>query len=303
MWSSFFFCNLCGKGGGGLGTFTGAETVSSLFASCVALGINSPSDSAQDVWEDLKERFNKVDGSRSFSIHQEIVKLTQGTTSVATYFTKMKELWVELEALVPLPGCKCDKSREFVAYLQRQKLYQFLMGLNDNYLQARSQILLMTPLPSVNQAYAMIVSDKSQKAMGTISNSVGLLGTMSTLDPTAMYSKTGYQEYKYKRKGGPCGSSAAYNVFSEEASNELTQLDNQRNNKANIDLCSGNVNKIDKESEGLYLLLNKSIGKLGKPSLKVHQVTAITEDKIKLWHMRFGSVSSTTLNKILHAKN
>nr|XP_009791432.1 PREDICTED: uncharacterized protein LOC104238690 [Nicotiana sylvestris] len=55
-------------------------------------------DNAQDIWEDLKERFNKVDRSRSFSLHQEIVRLTLGTTFVATYFEKLKELWVELEA-------------------------------------------------------------------------------------------------------------------------------------------------------------------------------------------------------------
>ncbi|XP_070015759.1 uncharacterized protein [Nicotiana sylvestris] len=199
-------------------------------------------DSAQDVWEDLKERFNKVDGSRSFSLYQEIVRLTQGTASVATYFTKLKELWVELEALGPLPECKCDKSREF----------------------ARSQILLMIPLSSVNQAYAMIVSDEAQKAMGAASNSVGLLGTMPNLDPTTMYSKTGYQnqrfrktsnlycdhckmrnytkencyklkgylqDSRFKRKEGSGGSSAAYNVLSQEANDQMTQLDNQGNNK------------------------------------------------------------------------
>lgn len=49
-------------------------------------------DSAQDVLEDLKERFNKVDRSKSFIVYQEIVRLTQGTTSVASYFTKLKEL-------------------------------------------------------------------------------------------------------------------------------------------------------------------------------------------------------------------
>ncbi|XP_070048954.1 uncharacterized protein [Nicotiana tomentosiformis] len=217
-------------------------------------------NSVQDVWEDMKERFNKVDGSRSFSLHQEIVRLTQGTTSVATYFTKLKELWVELEALVPLPGYKYDKLREFVAYLQKHKLYQFLMGLNDHYLQARSQIFLNKP------SICLIISDKSQKTLGTVSSSVGLLGTMPTLDSIAMYSKTGYQgqklrktnnlycdyckirfhtrencyklkrypqESNFKRKGGPGGSSAAYNVFSEEASDQLTQLDNQGNNKAN----------------------------------------------------------------------
>ncbi|XP_070054182.1 uncharacterized protein [Nicotiana tomentosiformis] len=163
-------------------------------------------ESDRDVWEDLKERFDKVDGSRSFGLHQEIVRMTQGTTSVAAYFTKLKEMWVELEALVPLPGHKCDKSREFVAYLQRQKLYQFLMGLNDNYLQDRSQILLMTPLPSLNQAYAMIISDESQKAIETTSISVVLLGIMPTLGPTTMYSKTGYQNQKFRKNNNMyCG--------------------------------------------------------------------------------------------------
>lgn len=83
-------------------------------------------------------------------------------------------------------------------YLQRQKLYQFLMGLNDNYGQARSQILMMTPLPSLNQAYALIISDESQKSMAS-STSAGLLGAVPVsngYDPTAMYSKEGNQKYK-----------------------------------------------------------------------------------------------------------
>ncbi|XP_028800757.1 uncharacterized protein LOC114756015 [Neltuma alba] len=49
--------------------------------------------------------------------------------------------------------------------MQQQKLLQFLMGLNDTYAQARSQILLMSPLPMVNQAYAMISEDEAQKTI------------------------------------------------------------------------------------------------------------------------------------------
>lgn len=37
------------------------------------------------------------------------------------------------------------------------------MGLNDGYAQERSQILMMSPEPSVNQAYAMIIHYESQK--------------------------------------------------------------------------------------------------------------------------------------------
>ncbi|XP_059313340.1 uncharacterized protein LOC132064393 [Lycium ferocissimum] len=48
---------------------------------------------AQTVWEELFERFNKVDGSRTFNLHKEIATLTQGSASVSAYFTKMKNLW------------------------------------------------------------------------------------------------------------------------------------------------------------------------------------------------------------------
>ncbi|XP_075080287.1 uncharacterized protein LOC142165810 [Nicotiana tabacum] len=117
--------------------------------------------SAQAVWEDLLERFNKIDGSRTFNLHKEIATLTQGTASVSIYFSRLKDLWEEFEALVPAPPCDCEKSRDFVLYLQKLKLYQFLMGLNESYSQAKSQILMRSLLPTVNQAYAMIVSDES----------------------------------------------------------------------------------------------------------------------------------------------
>ncbi|KAL3340235.1 hypothetical protein AABB24_028720 [Solanum stoloniferum] len=122
--------------------------------------------------------------------------------------------------LVPTPGRECEKSRDFLGYLQRQKLYQarsqillmtllpsenqaYAMILNDEgqkakkLYQARSQILLMTLLPSKNQAYAMILNDEGQKAI--ITSSVGLLGTGPTqYEASTLYSKiaSGYQRIK-----------------------------------------------------------------------------------------------------------
>nr|XP_016468536.1 PREDICTED: uncharacterized protein LOC107791056 [Nicotiana tabacum] len=207
---------------------------------------------AQTVWEELRERFDKVDGSRSFNLHTDIATLTQGTLSISTYYSKLKDLWNEFEALVPLPGCDCPKSKDFVVFLQRLKLYQFSMGLNANY-QARSQILLMSPLPTVNQAYAMLMSDENQKAI--VANS-GILGVSppninsGRYDSTALYSSktrgnqkfrknynlyyevckmkghtkenyykiVGYpSDFKYKKKWG-VGGSSAYNAITETSS-------------------------------------------------------------------------------------
>ena len=61
-------------------------------------------------------------------------------------------------------------------------MLQFLMGLNDGYAQARSQILLMHQLPSINQVYAMISQDESQKLAANLSRSMP-----ENLISTAMY--------------------------------------------------------------------------------------------------------------------
>ncbi|XP_070031741.1 uncharacterized protein [Nicotiana tomentosiformis] len=64
------------------------------------------------------------------------------------------------------------------------------MGLNDSYSQARSQILMRSPIPTVNQAYALIVSDGGQKFVVATS---GILGSNPTSQmenyEVAMYSK------------------------------------------------------------------------------------------------------------------
>nr|XP_016436402.1 PREDICTED: uncharacterized protein LOC107762549 [Nicotiana tabacum] len=175
----------------------------------------------------------------------------------------LKDLWDEAEALVPSPGCDCVKSRDFIVYLHKQKLYQFIMGLNDSYSHARNQILMMKPVPSVNQAYAMLVSDESQKNVAATS---GILGPLPNVhaghyESTTFYGSkpTGGQkfrkyyniqcefcklkghnkencykiisyppDFKYKMKGGaPTTARNTYNVFSETNNvikNSTTQM-------------------------------------------------------------------------------
>ena len=42
-------------------------------------------ENAKMIWEDLKERFDKVNTSRIYQLHKDMVTLSQGTDSVSTY--------------------------------------------------------------------------------------------------------------------------------------------------------------------------------------------------------------------------
>lgn len=78
------------------------------------------------VWQDLKERFDKLDGSRAFTIHQEIATMSQGVQSISVYFTKLKDLWDEFESMIPSPACSCEKSKDFVLYGRGRNSINFL---------------------------------------------------------------------------------------------------------------------------------------------------------------------------------
>ncbi|KAH0692344.1 hypothetical protein KY285_019441 [Solanum tuberosum] len=58
---------------------------------------------ASKVWEDLNERFNKVNGSRVLFLHREIHTLAQGTVTIADYFSKLRDLLDEFDVIMPCP--------------------------------------------------------------------------------------------------------------------------------------------------------------------------------------------------------
>ncbi|XP_075088510.1 uncharacterized protein LOC142170486 [Nicotiana tabacum] len=124
--------------------------------------------SAKKVWDEFKERFDKDNLTSIYQLWVEIASLKQGTESVASYFSKMKYLWDELDILAPLPSCDCEESRPYMEHLVRQRLLQFLMGHNESNSQVRSNVLQRKLVLSVNQAYAVTVQEESQRALGVV---------------------------------------------------------------------------------------------------------------------------------------
>ncbi|GJT17631.1 ribonuclease H-like domain-containing protein, partial [Tanacetum coccineum] len=117
----------------------------------------------------LKETYDKVDGSIMLGLHHKIHTLKQNGSSIADYYHKLNALWKQFDATVELPKCVCNASESFKKHNQLMKLMQFLMGLDDSYMQIRSAILSKEVLPDVRSAYATISSEKSHRvASGSI---------------------------------------------------------------------------------------------------------------------------------------
>lgn len=87
------------------------NTVSKSLVSTVIYGSD-----AHTVWEDLRERLDKVNAYRAFYLHKEIVTLSQDTASVSNYFSRLRELWDEVETLIALPSCACPESKQYTEH-------------------------------------------------------------------------------------------------------------------------------------------------------------------------------------------
>ncbi|XP_017441029.1 uncharacterized protein LOC108346462 [Vigna angularis] len=130
-------------------------------------------EDAQELWEELKERFSKGDYFKFSDLLQEIHSIKQGERSVSQYFTDLKILWEELEFLRSIPRCSCkipcscDLSKVSYKYREMEHVICFLKGLNEYYNTMRTQILLMEPLPNINRAFSLIIQQERQEKHGS----------------------------------------------------------------------------------------------------------------------------------------
>ncbi|KAF1864856.1 hypothetical protein Lal_00031819 [Lupinus albus] len=125
-------------------------------------------ENAQELWEDLNDRFSKADHFRTFDLLQELHSIKQVDRDVTTYFNDIKILWEDLDSLRPALVCYCantcncgliknvrqDRDSEYVICVLR--------GLNDQYNTIKIKILLMEPLPPINKVFSLVLQQERQ---------------------------------------------------------------------------------------------------------------------------------------------
>ncbi|KAL2892675.1 Retrovirus-related Pol polyprotein from transposon TNT 1-94 [Bienertia sinuspersici] len=142
---------------------------------------------AREIWVQLEVLFNVTNGARKYKLNKEAYETEQNGNSINEYYAVMKGLWEEQDALNILPPIThmTTEIDAFLGALNKQKeelrLFQFLTGLNEDCKAHRSQILMQSPLPTVEAACAQLQQEESQRDVMSLSK--------LSLEPSAMYGK------------------------------------------------------------------------------------------------------------------
>ncbi|KAI3714737.1 hypothetical protein L6452_21696 [Arctium lappa] len=129
-------------------------------------------NTAQEIWEDLQERFGKESAPRAYELKQSLTTIRQDSSSVSSYYTKFRSLWDEIQSVLPIPkcscnGCTCGLGKRLVEVKEKEQLYEFLLGLDGDFGTIRTQILAMKPTPSLGTAYHLVAEDEQQRAISS----------------------------------------------------------------------------------------------------------------------------------------
>ncbi|KAL2924342.1 Gag polyprotein [Bienertia sinuspersici] len=144
-------------------------------------------NTAREIWLHLETCYNDTNGARKYKLNKEVYDTHQNGASVSEYYTAMKSLWDEQDSLNLLPSITQlnPEIDAFMGAMKKQKeeerLFQFLLGIDEDYHAQRSQLLMQTPLPIVEAACAQLQQEETQRDVLQLSK--------LTLDSSAMLSK------------------------------------------------------------------------------------------------------------------
>ncbi|XP_074299668.1 uncharacterized protein LOC141630800 [Silene latifolia] len=121
---------------------------------------------AKLVWTDIKNRFCQTNEARIYQLQAELLACPQGANeSLMEYYGRMTTIWDAILEHDTLPSCACNPCNcnwltIIAARRERKRVRDFLMGLDERFSNARSQIIGINPLPSLDLIYNHLLQDE-----------------------------------------------------------------------------------------------------------------------------------------------
>ena len=119
-------------------------------------------DVSKEVWDLLVTQYAGPSGARNFKLTRELYQIRHELGEwITVYHNQLKSIWYQLIASEPVISNYADTKLVY-AHREQGHLFQFLMGLRDEFELARSDILHQDPLPTVSQAIHKLVDNETR---------------------------------------------------------------------------------------------------------------------------------------------
>ncbi|XP_023764941.1 uncharacterized protein LOC111913470 [Lactuca sativa] len=110
-----------------------------------------------EIWADLEEQFGKESAPRAYELKQTLNNTSQDVASVSAYYTRMRSLRDKIQTISPIPRCTCGKctcdlGKRLSESNEKERIYDFLMGLDNIFSTIKTQILASKPTPTLRTA-------------------------------------------------------------------------------------------------------------------------------------------------------
>jgi uncharacterized Zn finger protein len=89
----------------------------------------------------------------------------QGNMMVIEYYNTMKSLWLELDYYQDFKMQCSDDVVILKKYMEIERIFEFLVGLNIEFDQVRVQILGKESLPLLNEVLSLIRAEEGRRIM------------------------------------------------------------------------------------------------------------------------------------------
>ncbi|XP_074267232.1 uncharacterized protein LOC141590551 [Silene latifolia] len=153
--------------------FNGKDFINWTRGVILALGSKNKEGFINGDITEPEERYGQSNAPLLFQLKKELRNLGQDSDSVVEYYNKLKRRWDEIEEVEGIPECTfgkctCNILKKIVDAASREKVWMFLMGLNDTFETLKTNILSMDPLPTVNKVYSFVQQVESQKSISIL---------------------------------------------------------------------------------------------------------------------------------------
>ncbi|XP_076898287.1 uncharacterized protein LOC143551826 [Bidens hawaiensis] len=130
------------------------------------------SNTSIEIWSNIREQFGKESAPRAYMLKQSLTMTRQEGASVSTYYIKFRSLWDEIQTVFPPPrctcgNCLCDVGKKDEGIWEKERMYEFLMGLDMEFTSIRTHLLSMKPNPTLGEAFCLASEDEQQRSIAS----------------------------------------------------------------------------------------------------------------------------------------